>query len=127
MGNPQKYYVMSSFETPPSAGIGAGIYFLPTQTIPVGALVTKVLINKIDNLVGGGTTTIKIRVGSTDISDLMPIANYQGGAGYISDADVGGANLSPIKITTASYIGLFVAQAPVTDGAFNVIVEYIFN
>lgn len=96
--------------TPTAAGT-----YQAADWIPAGAVITKVVFNEVTNLVGG--TDIKIRVGTTNLTDAVLTASVVTG-----NVALAGSATAIINPTTAT-INL-VSTGTFTSGKIDGYVEY---
>ena len=91
------------------------------RLLPAGAVVTRVFSDEITTLTSGGSATLQVQAGSTDLTDA--IAFDTGFAGTENQALASSAEA--IKISSESELRMSIATAAVTAGKVRFYVEYL--
>jgi len=90
------------------------------RVIPAGAIVIKVVADELTNVTSGGSATIKLQAGSTDLTGATAIADF---AGLTSPALASSA--AAIKLSVDSELKIAIATAALTAGKVRFLVEYL--
>ena len=102
-----------------SDGGAAGTYNLGMR-LPADAVVTNIYSSELVALTSGGSATVQLRAGSTDLSTAL--AFDTGFAGDQSQALAGSA--TAIRISASSELNMVIAVAALTAGRVKFAVEY---
>ena len=122
MGNPQKYFVKATYDFDTDAGATGATTLAITDNVPKGATITDVIIEKLTNATSGGSATVVVTAGGVTCTGLITVANLAGGAGYVTDANIGHLY---IDTTSNAPIGITIASATLTAGKFNITLGYL--
>lgn len=90
------------------------------RVLPAGAIVTKIVADELTNVTSGGSATLQLKAGSTNLTGAVAIADF---AGLTAPALAGSA--AAIKLAAASELSLAIATAAVTAGKVRFLVEYL--
>lgn len=104
-----------------------------TESLPIGAIVTGVVIQPLTNMTTASSPTIAINAGGVTICGSTPIASNatglttggQDASWWTRVGAVTTAPYLPIKTTTNAPITIDVATATISAGKFNLYVFYI--
>jgi hypothetical protein len=94
--------------------------FSTSRLLPAGAVVTQVIADELANVTSGGSATIKLQAGSTDLIAATAIASF---AGLTAPALAGSA--AAIKLAAESELKIVVATAALTAGKVRFFVRYV--
>jgi hypothetical protein len=92
--------------------LGLGVY------IPAGAIVTRVIGSAVTSLDSGGSATVAINIGSTEVNAATAFdhADYTAVDVHYS---------TPVKLSATSEVNLDIATAALTAGVYDIYVEYV--
>tara|TARA_R100000734_G_scaffold15485_1_gene11634 strand:+ start:1375 stop:1749 length:375 start_codon:yes stop_codon:yes gene_type:complete len=123
MGNPQKYFVKATYDHTDGQSQG-DVTLAVTDNVPKGATITDVIIEKVENITSGGAALTTITAGGVTITGNIALGSLAGGAGYVTDANVGRLY---IDTTSNAPIGINIADADYngSSGKFNITVGYL--
>lgn len=68
-------YIKAAYDAVRDEG-GAGLHPIPSQQIPVGALVVGLAITEVDNFVDSGTSTLQVNLGPDPLGDAFDPVTY---------------------------------------------------
>ena len=89
------------------------------QTLPAGAIVTNVYVDELTNVTSGGSATVKLLAGETDLTDATAIASFAG-----ADSVALASSATAIKLSSAGALNVVIATADLTAGKIRYYVEY---
>jgi hypothetical protein len=102
---------------------GGAIGTLSFKTsLPAKAVVTGVFADELTDITSGGSATVKVVAGSTDLTTATAIASF-GGATALTLA----ASATAIKLASGGELKLTIATAALTAGKLLVAVEYFIS
>jgi len=90
------------------------------RVLPAGAIVTKIIADELTNVTSGGSATVQLKAGSTNLTGAIAIADL---AGLTAPALAG--SVAAIKLSAASELSLAIATAALTAGKVRLCVEYM--
>tara|TARA_R100000773_G_scaffold43714_1_gene42777 strand:- start:234 stop:605 length:372 start_codon:yes stop_codon:yes gene_type:complete len=122
MGNPQKYFVKATYDFDTDTGDTGARTLAITDNVPKGATITDVIIEKLTNAASGGSATVVVTAGGVTCTGSISLGSLGGGAGYVTDANVGRLY---IDTTSNAAIGITIGTAALTAGKFNITVGYL--
>jgi len=88
-------------------------------TVPKGAIVTRVIGSENTSFDSGGSATIAINVGSTEVLSATAYDNA-------AFTDVDSHYTTPVALSDDSEINLDIAVAALTAGNYDIFVEYLY-
>lgn len=108
-------------------GGAIGTFCLPSDLIPLGAVITNSYLDVITALASGGAATVAVQVEAAD--DIQAAAAVSGAPWSTTGrkdttAPEPGTETGYIKTTAARTVTIVIAAAALTGGRFKVVVEY---
>lgn len=90
------------------------------RLLPAGAVVTRVFADELTNVTSGGSATIQLKAGSTNLTGATAIASFSGLTAPALDGSA-----AAIKLSADSELQIAIATAALTAGKVRFFVEYI--
>lgn len=113
-----KQCVSATYDFSTHAG-AVGTVTLLTNALPADAVVTDIYCSELTNVTSGGSATLKLIGGSTDLSDATAIASFTGQKSLAL-----ASSATAIKVSAISDMKVEIATAAVTAGKVRFMVEY---
>lgn len=90
--------------------------------LPANAVVTAIYSDEQTNITSGGSATLQLKAGSTNLSDAIAIASFAGNKSHAL-----ASSATAIKVTSASELKLAIATAALTAGKVRLAVEFYIS
>lgn len=91
------------------------------RLIPAGALVTAIYSDELTALTSGGSATVQLKAGATDLTDALAFDTGFTGQDSLALA----SSAEAIKVSSASAVSITIATAALTAGKVRFYVQYL--